>query len=293
MQSAPACGILISLVLAVSTAVAEPVRIEAVTSLVFESNQTNAATASDREEGWLTRSDLTVRRRQVVGDGVGIELLGVVGWEHNLRYSDLSNGSAEAAVRGYFKPFAGFSVPRIEVGARGGLRQYRDSDIRDGWFGTADLTLASRLTEQFSVRAGYIYDWRTATSGRVFDATGQSLFATGLWRPTKKLVLYSRYRFRIGDTISAATPSAAIMRVAKAVAADSAFGPLSLPAASQSRQRFAYRIDATRHDAVVGFGYAVNRELTLDLGGKLRASNGDGGDDYRSFGIQAGLIYRF
>ncbi|MEM7405025.1 MAG: hypothetical protein AAF458_07010 [Pseudomonadota bacterium] len=280
--------------MAVPAAMSEPVRVEALTTVVFESNQTNAASASDREEGWLSRSELSVRRRQLVADGVGLELAGEAGYEHNLRYSDLSNGTLDAVIRGYFKPFVGFSVPRLEVGARGGLRQYRDSDLRDGMAGSLDLTLASRLTERLSVRAGYIYDWRRASSARVFDLDGQSLFAAGIWRPSKRLVLYTRYRFRVGDTVSAATPSASIMRVAKAVAADNAFGPLSLPAAvNQTRQRFAYRIDATRHDASLGLGYVINRQLALDVGGKFRASNGDGGDDYRGFALQAGITYRF
>ena len=289
---------------------AAPTVADAVITLGYDANQSNAAAASDREEGFIVGVGGSLRHRKLLPGGIGLQLVGDLGVKANERYGDLSHvdGGVEASL--HFKPVVGFDAPFYSIVARASSQIYNGSSIRNSVFLEAGANAGMRLTQDAVGRIGYGFEWREAFSGESFDTTAHRLFANVDYKLTRDWSLYARYDLRMGDTVSTATPTAAVIAAADKIENDDAFGVSSTVANNlllgpgpgpgpgpgllgNNRQRFAYRLQSTSHTGRVGLNYRLTRSMSLDLSARYRKTLGNNDIDYQALAFDGAFSYRF
>ena len=280
--------------------------------LNYLSNQNNADLSVDREDGFVTAARLSVKQRDILAPGWGIQYGARLEADANSRFSNLHRGGIGVNGRLHWKPLVGYTKPWFALDADVVLSQFNDSDIRDGFSTRFSLMSGARITQTINARVGYVFDWRTAFGGRAFDTVGQGLFASFSYKPSKRLVFYGRYDARVGDVVSTAVPNNDVIAAAEIIEQDDAYGagsinsnvgpglgPIIGPGPGPgigllgNNTRFAYRIDAVSSQARVGANYAITPAMSVDISGRYRATYGDGNNDYFGFNLQGALLYRF
>jgi hypothetical protein len=279
---------------------------DAVITLGYDNNQANAAAASDREEGFIVGVGGSVRQRNLLTNGVGLQFTGDLSVKANERFGDLSHleGGIEASL--HFKPVPGFDKPFYSLMSRVSTQVFNGSRIRNSLFVNAGASAGIRLTHNAIGRIGYGFEWREAFSSEVFDTSAHRLFANVDYKLARNWSVYASYDLRMGDTVSTATPSTAALVAADKFKQDDAFGvsstagnllglsplgPLGL--LGNNRQRFAYRLNSTAHTGRVGLNYRLSRTMGLDVSAQYRKTLGNNDLDYQAMSLNGAFSYRF
>lgn len=284
---------------------AAPTTADAAITLGYDNNQSNAAAASDREDGFVVGVGGSVRQRILLPGRVGLQLVGDLALNGNERFGDLSHidGGVQASL--HFKPVVGFDAPFYSVVARVGTQVYNGSKIRNSLFVEGGANVGMRLMDNAVGRIGYIFDWREAFSSKAFDTKAHRLFANVDYKLTSNWSLYARYDLRMGDTVSTAVPNNAIIAAAKVIEQDDAFGIGSTTSNAlvgpglgpgligNAGQRFAYKLQSTSHAGRVGMNYRLSRNMSLDLSARYRKTYGNNDIDYQSLAVDGAFSYRF
>lgn len=215
---------------------------------------------------------------------VSTALRGQIQGDLYARFEDLSSGRAAIALRGSFKPGAGFFSPLLTASATAALIE-TGSDIRDGVEFRGAAVIAQNLTTRVSLR-GELEATRRRSEGRVFDLSGQSVTVGFGWLLQARLLAELSYEFQDGDAVTTGRPTALIQQAAEAVAADDAFG-------QRSSGLLAYRYDADTRIISAGLNYRLRPDLAMDARVQSVGVDADIGARYRRTIAFVGLVVRF
>ncbi|MFO1434882.1 MAG: hypothetical protein U1F34_00360 [Gammaproteobacteria bacterium] len=210
---------------------------------------------------------------------------------------DLSEFDASLGSQWRYKPGAAFTAPWLEASARAAVMQFQDSDIRDGASLRVGADIGRNFTDRLIARIGYRYEWRHAWDADVFNLSNHRLAGSFDLTLSDRLALYGSVGWQIGDLVSTATPSPAILNISEARALDTALSdraPGALRVGNYYQgDRVAYRLEGQTLTGEIGINYALSRTLALDLSVLRFDAAGDGDNDYHGYQARAGLLYRF
>lgn len=183
------------------------------------------------------------------------------------------------------KPSVAFNAPWFEASVGGVLRQFQDSAMRDGGRLAFETATGSALTDRINLRLAYRFALERSWHASVFDAQTHRVYGNVDWR-IERTTFYTTLAWQHGDIVSSVTENAALDRVARAQARDSAL-------ADDQRTRIAYRFDADTLSAVAGLNFTFAPGLALDVSALYFDADGETGAHYRGYRVTAGVLYRF
>jgi hypothetical protein len=136
------------------------------------------------------------------------------------------------------------------------LRQSGDwynSDLRDGYRGSAGVSIRKPLTDRIVVFGAAGYNWRNASSN-VFNVREVSLRGNLDYALAQRHTFYLGLEYKDGDTVTTAPPEPALVAIRSASAVDDVFAG-----------RNSYRIKARTGIATLGYNFAIFEHQALDL----------------------------
>ena len=245
----------------------------------------NLSRAEDRRDRFSDNAvDLGVKYSwsQPLTSNSGLRLSGSMRLSEQIHYDDLSHLSFAADLRYRVQPFAGYTMPWIELGTSYERQFYRDSDIRDGHAWDASVFVGKRFTDRIGGRVGASREWRNAEQGKVFDWCRTQLMVAMDYKLSLNSIIYANLSKNYGDQVFTATPAPAFRIVAKAIADDPSFG-----------LRRAYRLDSIANTFEIGMNITLNSANALDFGFKRFDTAADGGHNYTDNELQFSWLFRF
>lgn len=160
-----------------------------------------------------------------------------------------------------------------------------ETDIRDS--AVVGIAVAGNWQPApfFDYTLGARVDLRQAASD-VFDTTKLQLSAVASFTPAARVILRSGFRVVVGNEVSTATPTLAIVNNADAIEPDNAFGGFDAT-------RFAYRLDANSMLLEFGANFEVTPLVSMDLGYRYVNTQADDDIDYDRSLFALSLRYSF
>lgn len=211
-------------------------------------------------------------------------LRGTLAGDQYFHYVGLSDATATALARLLYRPGGGFYAPLFSLwgsadNSRFGSRMRDSADYRGGAF------VREQLTTDISLRLGGNYAERHSKSS-VFDLRGQSATLDLDWQLTPALTTYLGYGFRYGDVFSTGVPTLQVVRAAKVIEPDDAFGGVT-------SDEFAYRFKGHSQTGTLGMNYAFSPRFSIDLQGTDINTRAGWGNHYNHPSGVLSLLTRF
>lgn len=217
-----------------------------------------------------------------IDDTSSIEFDARVAFESNSSVEELGE-SIYTVGFGYFKEFEeSRGVPILTVRSE---ISYLDSetDIRDSSvFGVA-VSGNWQPAPFFDFSLGSRFDLRTAETD-VFDTQKLQIFGLANFSPTRSTSLRSGITLVLGDEVSTATPTVAIVNSSDAIEPDNAFGGFE-------DRRFAYLLDANSAILELGALMEFTPQISADLGYRFIHTRADDPIDYDRYLVTMSLRY--
>lgn len=269
-----------------STAEAQrsPIRINGELSASYDDNLSNAQVESDQAGSALAVLALNASYRKRLTPNAVLLLRGTAAAEEVDEFEGLSNVSGTLLGRLLYRPGRGLYDPTVAVSLSGSVHEY-DSDIRDSNSYRLMFMASNRISTRIGGRILLLTDFRDSDS-EVFDNRSQQLGFDIDFRYSRKLTLYSGYRFRVGDIVSSAQPTLRITHWAEVIEADEVYG-------GSANNRFAYRLETVGNIFTLGGNISLTRQLALDVQTRYATVNGGGTNEYERWTTTAGLLLRF
>ena len=207
--------------------------------------------------------------------------------------SDLSNYGVQIAALYQHNFGPDFSSPWLTIGADGQVREYKDSDIRDGFIFNISVAMGRQLNPKVGISGGYRNFMRRSTfenstqqqmnwrSDEVFDLNRHNLFVRLDFIANENMTVYGDLNYFDGDV--AASGTSFVNGTDFPRAWDRVFG----------NDYLAWRIDATGYEAKLGMGYAFNEKISMDAFVSYLSASGESNNDYDNTVIQALFSYQF
>lgn len=209
---------------------------------------------------------------------------GSISAEKFATFEELDNVSINANVRYRFAFASGFTSPIYFIGLKvGGIES--DKVARDSTVFTVNLGLNKWITDTINMSLGLDYKQRESRS-RVFDTVENRLFANLDINLSKTALLYSTYTYIVGDIVSSATPTLAIINASEVIEPDDAFGGIST-------NQFAYRLDSDTQVITLGYNQVLSAKMSLDFSYRFVKTESDGNIEYDRSIVRASLLGRF
>ena len=209
--------------------------------------------------------------------------------------ADLSHWELSAALSYRIKPDLRFTGTWYDLALGLTWLDYADSEIRDGYLASVDLTAGKRLTDRVSLSGGLGYADREANDGpagfrggHVFDTETRSAYLSADYRLTERLTLYGGDTYQEGDVVSTATPNRPIVNWSAEIQPDPALGP-----GIGGRPRFAYQLSGYSDLRHLGLHVWLSPAWAVDLRVEDVDTQGARDNDYADTLVSAGLSYRF
>jgi hypothetical protein len=136
------------------------------------------------------------------------------------------------------------------------LRQsgdWYDSDLRDGYRGSAGVSIRKPLTDRILVFGAAGYNWRNASSN-VFNVREVSLRGNLDYALAQRHTFYLGLEYKDGDTVTTTPPEPALVVIRSASGPDDVFAG-----------RNSYRLKARTGIATLGYNFAIFEHQALDL----------------------------
>lgn len=209
---------------------------------------------------------------------------GSISAEKFATFKELDNLSFNANVRYRFSFASGFTSPIYTIGFKvGGIAS--DKVARDSTVYSANLGLNKWITNSINMSLGLDHKQRESRS-RVFDTVENRLFANFDISLSKKSLLYSTYTYIVGDIVSSATPTLAIINASEVIEPDDAFGGIRT-------NQFAYRLDSDTQVITLGYNQIISAKTSLDFSYRYVKTESEGNIEYDRSIFRASLLGRF
>lgn len=258
--------------------------------LYYDDNVSRAMNDSDIEEDFISSFSAGMGYRKKIGNNQQLVYSASLQYEHYYNFDDLDNiGIAGRAVY-TIQPDPGYSSPWYDFDLQIEKLEFNGSAIRDSVIVSAGISAGKRLGRNLAGNAGYYYTRRFA-DGSVFDTGAHNLGITLDYQYSRKVSLYAGYSFKVGDSVSTATPNPGIYVVSKAVAPDDVFAPGS--GTECVNRRCAYRLDVVSHSFKAGMVFDLGSNFSFSLSSRYSRVYGDGDNYYYDLYHQAGFYIQF
>jgi FimV-like protein len=209
---------------------------------------------------------------------------GSISAERFSTFSELDNLSFNANVRYRFAFASDFGSPIYSIALKvGGIES--DKVSRDSSLYSVGFGLSKRMTNTMNMTLGIDYKQRESRS-QVFDTVENRLFANLDINLSKKALLYSTYTYIIGDIVSSATPTLAIINASDAIEPDDAFGGITT-------NQFIYRLDSDTQVITLGYNHIITAKTSLDFSYRYVKTVSEGNIEYDRSIFRASLLGRF
>lgn len=209
---------------------------------------------------------------------------GSISAEKFTTFKELDNLSFNANVRYRFAFASGFTSPIYSIGFKvGGIESAKVA--RDSNVYTVSLGLNKWITDTINMSLGLDYKQQESKS-RVFDTVENRLFANFDINLSKIALLYSTYTYIVGDIVSSATPTLAIINASDAIEPDDAFGGITT-------NQFAYRLDSDTQVITLGYNQIMSAKTSLDFSYRYVKTVSEGNIEYDRSIFRASLLGRF
>lgn len=261
-----------------------PLRITGELSVSYDDNLSNAQVESDQAGSALGVLALNANYRKRLTPNAVLLVRGTAAAEEVDEFEGLSNVAGTLLGRLLYRPGRGLYDPTVAVSLSGTVREF-DSDIRDSTSYRLMFMASNRISTRIGGRVLLVSDYRDSES-EVFDTRSQTVGFDIDFRYSRKLTLYSGYRFRVGDIVSSAQPTLRITQWAEVIEADEVYG-------GAANNRFAYRLESVGNIISAGGNVSLTRSLALDINTRYATVNGAGTNEYQRWTTTAGLLLRF
>jgi hypothetical protein len=247
-------------------------------SVRHDDNVGNAESYSDIVADTTIGARLSIFQLFPVGEGYSVTVGGGLGGESFHRLTGLNNASLDGVMALKRKWGVGAFAPWARVGISVARTDYDDS-YRNAWVYRATLASGRRIDERWNLWGEYALERRAANpqmeeepglSGDAYSQNSQSVGAHLEYSLNGGVFLALGLSARHGDVVSTTQESEAILAVARALAADPAFGP----------EAYAYRLTGTTYGFRVGVNYSPTPHSVLGCGYERFDTRADGGISY-------------
>lgn len=202
--------------------------------------------------------NLSKTLRYPVSTHTRLSVLGFVGGNGYFEYTGLSHSYAGVQGDLQYRPSAGFFAPTYALSVRMAIEEYQ-SEARDGYRSSADLSVRKPLTDQLQLFGALGYNWRDGSS-EVFDTSDIALRMSADFAASRNDTLYLGLEYRVGDIVSTGQPSTAFVEIATAIVLDDAFDDTT---------RYAYKIDGSAWILNLGYNRSFGERHALDLSWRM------------------------
>ena len=259
--------------------------------LRHDNNVGNAGTYDDIFEDTIVDARVSLSQLFRIGENYSLSVGGDVSGESYNRLKGLNSASLGGALAVKRKFGLGAYVPWIRIGLSIAHSDYND-DYRNATVYRTTLSAGQRLDERWNLWAEYAYEQRAANSqpelvpgisGDAYSQTSQMLTGSAEYALNERTSLVFGPLLRYGDVVSTSEPSLGIYTVARAIAADPAFGP----------DEYAYKLTGTSFGFRVGINYSPTSHSLLGLGFQRLETHADGGNSYTKSIPEISWDYRF
>lgn len=285
-------AVLLAAALLAGESFADATRLGLDAELAHYSNVNRAALDAEEQEDTALTMEAYAARSMRLSPRSGLVLRGGLRARGYFDFDDLSSLALTARAAWRIQPTPGFNRPFFELAAAGEALRHRDSDIRDGFIGSASASVGSHLTDRIRAEGGLGYERRVATEGEVYDLGNARLWGALDYKLAHSATLYGSATWMDGEQVFTLNNRAAWSGL-YAWAAASAPDPVFSSAFSGSTP-WAYRVDATTTLFEVGLNLALTGTQALDFGVsrfESRAEQGNG--RYDGTTLRAGYLHRF
>ncbi|MEM7541604.1 MAG: hypothetical protein AAF384_08460 [Pseudomonadota bacterium] len=257
----------------------------------YDDNVSRSQADSDIKEDFVTNARARAGYRKSIGNTVNLSASLDAEYENFADFDDLNNYRFGAGVDLTFQPVRTFRAPWFSAFAKLSSLDFDDSAIRSGTLFETGAGIGLRVTDRILGRAGYAFTQRTADERAVFETDDHAFETSVDYQLTNRITLFANYDFHIGEVVSNATPTAAIIREAEAVAPDDAFTTGLGPGCMN--RRCAYRVDALTHRVGGGIDFALAERASLDISMRFLRVDADRDIYYQGLAYSANLYLRF
>ena len=199
-------------------------------------------------------------------------------------FDELDNLSFNVNVKYRFAFASGFASPIYFLGLKvGGIESAKIA--RDSTTYSINFGVNKWLTDTINMSLGIDHRQRNSRS-RVFDTVENQLFGNLDINLSKTTLLYSTYTYIIGDIVSSATPTLAIINASEVIEPDDAFGGIAT-------NQFAYRLDSVTQVITLGYNKIVFGKTSIDLSYRFVKTESEGNIEYDRSIFRASLLGRF
>jgi hypothetical protein len=259
--------------------------------LRHDNNVGNAGNYDDIVGDTIVDGRLSMFQLFPLGENYSLSVGGDLSGESYNRIKGLNDGSLGGALAVKRKWGLGAYAPWVRIGLSIARSEYHD-DYRNATVYRATLSAGQRLDERWNLWAEYGYERRAANSqpelvpgisGDAYSQTSQALTGSAEYALNERTFLVFGPLLRYGDVVSTSEPSLGIYTVARAIAADPAFGP----------DEYAYKLTGTTFGFRVGINYSPTSHSLLGLGFQRLETHADGGNSYTKSIPEISWDYRF
>ena len=259
--------------------------------LRHDNNVGNAGNYANIVGDTIVDARLSIFQLFPIGENYSLSVGGDLGGEYYDRLKGLNNASLGAALAVKRKWGLGAYVPWARIGVSIARSDYND-DYRNDMAYRATLSAGQRLDERWNLWSEYGYERRAASSqpellpgisGDAYSQTSQKLTGSAEYALNERAFLVFGFLLRYGDVISTTEPGVGIFTVARAIAADPAFGP----------EEYAYKLTGTTFGFRVGINYSPTPHNLLGIGFQRLDTNADGGNIYTNSILEISWDYGF
>jgi hypothetical protein len=256
-----------------------------------DSNVGNAGNYDDIVGDTIVDATLSMSQSFPLGENYSLSVGGDLGGEYYDQLKGLNNASLGGALAVKRKWGLGAYAPWLRIGLSVAHADYND-DYRNATVYRTTLAAGQRLDERWNLWAEYAYERRAASSqpelvpgisGDAYSQAGQTLTGNAEYALNESTFLVFGALVRHGDVVSTAEPGPAIFSVARAIAADPAFGP----------DEYAYKLTGTTFGFKIGLNYSPTPHSLLGLGFERLDTHADGGNGYTKSIPELSWDYRF
>ncbi len=210
---------------------------------------------------------------------------------------DLSNYGVKIGVSHMHQFGADFGAPWVKLSLEGVLREYEDSEPRDGYSAEARLGFGKRFGPKFEASLGAIYQMRESTddnpegtligtnSDEVFDQERAGGFIRLDYFAGPKTSLFVEYNYFSGDVTSTSN----IANFANGLQ----FDRVRDFAFEEGASFLAYKIDADQNVYSIGLTQQLNERFSLDISSSFLDADAEAGNEYENFIVTAALSITF
>lgn len=190
-----------------------------------------------------------------------------------------------------------FTAPWVRLSVAGILREYEDSEPRDGYSGEAELAIGRNFGPRVEVSIGARHQTRKSTddnpegtlaganSDEVFDQDRSGGFVRMDISPAPKTAIFVEYSYLTGDV----AVTSDILQFGNGLQ----FDRVRDFAYEEGARYLAYKIDADQNVYSIGLNQDISTRFSFNIGASYMDADAELGNEYENIIVTAGLSLSF